>query len=192
MKASRITWTTIAILLIGFVVPAWAGQERPSGDKDHPKQDNKQQARPAQQPQQSKQSPPRAQPQQRQAPQQQQAKESPRAQPQQRQAPQHKLRNSSARPSAGSRNTRYNSGPLPPRTRPRPSNMFNKLPGSSIGQGTGSRTTVPGSSAVAITATAFRTPASAATSVRSMDSASRVCRSWWLADFRASNTTATG
>ena len=88
MKASRITWTTIAILLIGFVVPAWAGQERPSGDKDHPKQDNKQQARPAQQPQQSKQSPPRAQPQQRQAPQPQQAKETPRAQPQQRQAPQ--------------------------------------------------------------------------------------------------------
>ena len=98
MKASRITWTTIAILLIGFVVPAWAGQERPSGDKDHPKQDNKQQARPAQQPQQSKQSPPRAQPQQRQAPQQQQAKESPRAQPQQRQAPQPQQAKESPRP----------------------------------------------------------------------------------------------
>ncbi|MGB9031280.1 MAG: hypothetical protein WCC27_14260 [Acidobacteriaceae bacterium] len=106
MKASQITCTTAAILLLGFAIPAFAGQERRSDDKNHPKQDNKQQAKPeeqraqqprpstreaqpARQPQQTKETPERGQPQERQAPQQQQAKESPqRTQSQQRRAPQ--------------------------------------------------------------------------------------------------------
>jgi|HubBroStandDraft_4_1064222.scaffolds.fasta_scaffold201612_1 hypothetical protein len=106
MKASHIPVVTAAILLIGFVAPAFAGQERPSDDKNQPKQANKQQAKPeeqraqqprpstreappARQPQPAKESAQRTPPQQRQTPLQSQAKESPqRTQPQPRQATQ--------------------------------------------------------------------------------------------------------
>ena len=50
MKASGITRIAALSLLLGLVVLACAAQERPSEDKDHPKQDNPhRQAKPAQQ-----------------------------------------------------------------------------------------------------------------------------------------------
>ena len=222
MKASQITCTTAAILLLGFVVPAFAragaairrqepseagqqaaGQAR--GAAAQQPRPSTREAQPARQPQQTKETPERSQPQQRQAPQQakesrqrtqpqtrqvpqpQQAKESPRTQPQQRQAPQQE------RP-AVSRQEEHTAQQRTsvPAQRTQPSNTFSKLPGSSIGRETGSRTTARGNSAAAITATAFRTRASAAISERSTDSGSRVCRSWWWADIRGSSTTAIG
>lgn len=55
MKASRSTSTAILVLLLGFVAPAWAGQERPAEGQDHPKQENThQQAKPSQQQEQQK------------------------------------------------------------------------------------------------------------------------------------------
>jgi hypothetical protein len=86
MKASQITCTTVGILLLGFVAPAFAGQERPSDDKNQPKQDNKhQQAKPEEQrAQQPRPSTREEQP----APQRQAKESSQREQPPQRQAPQ--------------------------------------------------------------------------------------------------------
>jgi hypothetical protein len=50
MKSSAITKTATLSLLLGLVGLACAAQDRPSEDKDHPKQDNQhQQAKPAQQ-----------------------------------------------------------------------------------------------------------------------------------------------
>lgn len=56
MKTSRISASTFLILLLGFVLPAFAGQDKPAQDRDHPKQQNtrQQQARPKQQTHQQK------------------------------------------------------------------------------------------------------------------------------------------
>lgn len=63
MKTSRIAKTATLALALGFVALACAAQDRPSGDKNQPRQDNKQQqARPDQQhaQQHTQQSPPSA------------------------------------------------------------------------------------------------------------------------------------
>ncbi len=85
MKKSRIANLASLTLLCGFVLLACSAQDRPSEDKDHPKQDSKQQqAKPEQHAQQ-----PRSSARQEQPARQQQAKETPqRTQPQQRETPQ--------------------------------------------------------------------------------------------------------
>ena len=82
MKASRITSTTLVVLLLGFVVPAFAGQERPSDKQDHPKQENaRPEAKPAQQHEQqpARASAPKQQPARASAPKQQPERQQPRA-----------------------------------------------------------------------------------------------------------------
>ncbi len=102
MKTSRIVHIATLALAVGFVALASAAQDRPSNDKDRPKQDNKQQqAKPDQhaQPPSSRQEQPArqqqrqpAQSQERRPAQQQRPNESPqRAQQQPRQAPEAQL-----------------------------------------------------------------------------------------------------
>ncbi len=188
MKASGITRTAILSLLLGSVVLACAAQDRPSEDKDHPKQDNKhQQAKPdehAQQPRPSAREERPAPRQEEPARQQKPANDSSQRAPQARQQ-------QSPPVSREQEHTRQQRGAATPQQNHAQQHV-EQAAWQQHRAGNWQSDHRTWQQRGGYTATAFRMPAFAVISDRTMDSESRACPSWWSTGIRASSMAVTG